>query len=40
MAKKEVLTDLLVYEILKEANIEQYPQGSNIKKIREALQSA
>jgi len=40
MAKKEVLTDLWVYEILKEANIELYPQGSNIKEISDALQSA
>ena len=40
MAKKEILTDLWVYEILKEANIELHPQGSNIKDISDALQSA
>ena len=40
MAKKEVLTDLWVYEILKEANIELYPQGSDIKEVNDALQSA
>ena len=40
MAKKEILTDLWVYEILKEANIELYPQGSNIKDISDALQFA
>jgi len=40
MARKEILTDLWVYEILKEANIELHPQGSDIKEISEALQSA
>lgn len=40
MAKKEILTDLWVYELLKEANIELHPQGSNIKDISKALQSA
>lgn len=40
MAKKEVLTDLWVYEMLKEANINLHPQGSNIKEINQALQSA
>jgi len=40
MAKKEILTDLWVYELLKEANIELHPQGSNIKEISDALQSA
>lgn len=40
MAKKEVLTDLWVYEMLKEANIDLHPQGSNIKEISEALQTA
>ena len=33
MAKKEVLTDFWVYELLKEANIDLHPQGSNIKEI-------
>lgn len=40
MAKKEVLTDFWVYELLKEANINLHPQGSNIKEIDEALKSA
>ena len=40
MAKKEILTDFWVYELLKEANIELHPQGSNIKNISDALQSA
>jgi hypothetical protein len=40
MAKKEVLTDLWVYELLKEANIELNPQGSNIKEVDNALKSA
>ena len=40
MAKKEVLTDFWVYELLKEANIELHPQGSNIKEIDNALKSA
>jgi len=40
MAKKEILTDLWVYELLKEANIDLHPQGSNIKGIDNALKSA
>lgn len=40
MAKKEVLTDLWVYELLKEANIDLHPQGSNIKELDDALKSA
>ena len=40
MAKKEVLTDFWVYELLKEANIDLHPQGSNIKEIDNALKSA
>ncbi|AHM59211.1 restriction enzyme [Flammeovirgaceae bacterium 311] len=40
MAKKEVLTDYWVYELLKEANINLHPQGSNIKEIDDALKSA
>ena len=40
MAKKEVLTDLWVYEMLKEANVDLHPQGSNIKDIDNALKSA
>ncbi|WP_144283873.1 HsdM family class I SAM-dependent methyltransferase [Chryseobacterium echinoideorum] len=40
MAKKEILTDLWVYELLKEANVDLHPQGSNIKDIDKALKSA
>lgn len=40
MAKKEILTDLWVYELLKEAKIDLHPQGSNIKEIDDALKSA
>jgi len=40
MAKKEILTDFWVFEMLKKANIELDPQGSNIKEINEALQTA
>jgi len=40
MAKKEILTDLWVYELLKEASIDLNPQGSNIKEIDNALKSA
>ncbi len=40
MAKKEVLTDFWVYELLKEANIKLQPQGSNVKEINDALKSA
>lgn len=40
MAKKEILTDLWVYELLKEASVNLYPQGSDIKEINEALLSA
>jgi type I restriction enzyme M protein len=40
MAKKEVLTDFWVYELLKDANIDLHPQGSNIKEIDNALKSA
>ena len=40
MAKKEVLTDFWVYELLKEANIDLHPQGSNIKEVDKALKSA
>ena len=37
MAKKEVVTDLWVYELLKEANINLEPQGSTILEINEAF---
>lgn len=40
MAKKEVQTDLWVYELLKEADIELTPQGSNLKDVNEALKTA
>lgn len=40
MAKKEILTDFWIYELLKEANIELHPQGSNVKDIDNALKSA
>ena len=40
MGRKEILTDLWVYEMLKEANIDLHPQGSNIKEIDEALKTA
>ena len=40
MAKKEAKTDLWVYDLLKEANIELEPQGSSIKEIDEALKTA
>jgi type I restriction enzyme M protein len=38
--KKEVQTDLWVYDLLKEANIKLDPQGSQIKEISEALKTA
>lgn len=40
MAKKEIKTDLWVYELLKDAGIELDPQGSSIKEIDNALKSA
>ena len=40
MAKKEVKTDLWVYDLLKQAGIDLDPQGSTIKEIDEALKSA
>lgn len=40
MAKKEVNTDLWVYELLKEADIKLTAQGSDIKEIDEALKTA
>lgn len=40
MAKKEVGTDLWVYELLKQAEINLDAQGSNIKEIDEALKTA
>jgi len=40
MAKKEVVTDYWVRDLLKEANIELEPQGSTIVEIDNALKSA
>lgn len=40
MAKKEVITDLWVHELLKEAVIGLTPQGCNIKEIDDALKTA
>ena len=40
MAKKEVKTDLWVYELLKEAGIKLTPQGCDIKEIDDALKTA
>lgn len=40
MAKKEVKTDLWVYELLKEAGIALDPQGSSIKELNDALKTA
>ena len=40
MAKKEVKTDLWVYELLQEANIHLTPQGCDIQEIDEALKTA
>lgn len=40
MAKKEVKTDLWVYDLLKQADIQLDAQGSDIKEINEALKTA
>ncbi len=40
MAKKEAKTDLWVYELLKQANINLDPQGSSVMEIDAALKSA
>ena len=40
MAKKEVKTDLWVYDLLKQAGIDLDPQGSTIEEIDAALKSA
>lgn len=40
MAKKEAKTDLWVYDLLKQAEIQLDAQGSNIKEIDEALKTA
>lgn len=40
MAKREVKTDLWVYDLLKEAKINLDPQGSHVKEIDNALKTA
>lgn len=40
MAKKEVKTDLWVYELLKDAELNLTPQGCDIKEISESLKTA
>lgn len=40
MAKKEVRTDLWVYDLLKQAKIKLDPQGSSVKEIDSALKTA
>lgn len=40
MAKKEILTDLWVYELLKEADVPLSPQGSFVKELDNALKTA
>lgn len=40
MAKREALTDILVYELLKDADVDLTYQGSNIKEVNDALKSA
>lgn len=40
MVKKEVKTDLWIYDLLKQANIQLDAQGSNTKEIDEALKTA
>ena len=40
MAKKEIKTDLWVYDLLKEAKIKIDAQGCNIKEIDESLKTA
>ena len=40
MAKKEVKTDLWVYDLLKDAGIKLDPQGCSIKEVNEALKTA
>jgi type I restriction enzyme M protein len=40
MAKKEILTDLWVYELLKEADVPLSPQGSFINELDNALKTA
>ena len=40
MAKKEVKTDLWVYDLLKQAKIKLDPQGSSVQEINEALKTA
>lgn len=38
--KNEAYTDLWVFQLLKEAGLSLYPQGSDIKEIQDALRTA
>ena len=40
MAKKEIKTDLWVYDLLKEAELDLCPQGSDIVELNNALKNA
>lgn len=40
MVKKEAKTDLWVYNLLQQANLNLEPQGSSIKEINDALKTA
>ena len=40
MAKKEIKTDLWVYDLLKEAELDLCPQGSDIAELDKALKTA
>ena len=40
MAKKEIKTDLWVYDLLKEAELDLCPQGSDIVELDKALKTA
>lgn len=40
MAKREIKTDLWVYELLKQAKLKLEPQGSSIREINDALKTA
>ena len=40
MAKKEIKTDLWVYDLLKEAELDLCPQGSDIVELNNALKTA
>jgi len=40
MSKNERITDLWVYDLIKEANLNFYPNGSNLIEVKKALKSA